>query len=440
MTRRKIVITVFLLLLPVFAYFAFYVYADARLESEIRKLEKLGIHCRPADIAARHHPSPQPVLDEFTRLADAIEKGIKPMVGYPENREAFFTFLDANRELIGQADAFLETHPELTFARDFNSDLGGMLLPELFFCRQWIRFNYLRINRELKQENPEAAARLFDRSVTLRNYTLKEPSAICFLTGISNERIRLQALFDAAESGQIGRFDTATLRRWADSMVPLEKEVQTAFPLSIDTELAVHIEVTQDPTVVFYGIVSPILLDLVSVASKPLIRLDIAQEFDRMPRYREAASLDHLTPDFEILVNDFRDFSYWRYASRMLAPAFLSNLRRVCNEYGRYRTLRTGLAVELFLQKYGKLPDTLEELVPEFLPEIPVSPFSGEPLRYEKGKLERLGGKGEIIEFQGYRIYGGGDPTHHETGRTRSDNAKRLPVWNRTKEPDHDLP
>ena len=40
------------------------------------------------------------------------------------------------------------------------------------------------------------------------------------------------------------------------------------------------------------------------------------------------------------------------------------------------------IAVELFRRKHGKLPTKLDELVPEFLPQLPLDPFDGQPLRF----------------------------------------------------------
>ena len=47
---------------------------------------------------------------------------------------------------------------------------------------------------------------------------------------------------------------------------------------------------------------------------------------------------------------------------------------RVCAE--------TALAVAQFRQQTGKLPDSLDELVPNLLDTLPLDPFDGQPLRY----------------------------------------------------------
>ena len=100
--------------------------------------------------------------------------------------------------------------------------------------------------------------------------------------------------------------------------------------------------------------------------------------------------------------------------------------------YAHCRVVRTGLAVELFSRKYGRLPQKLDELVPEFLPAVPVSPFTGKPLQIEAGTLEYYRPETKSIgKFEGYRVYADGDPADPPVGLTRTDRYGRIPVWNR---------
>jgi len=78
------------------------------------------------------------------------------------------------------------------------------------------------------------------------------------------------------------------------------------------------------------------------------------------------------------------------------------------------------LAVELFSRKNGRLPDELDELVPEFMEEVPLDPFDGKPLRYTVREEEyviysvgrdRVDDGGEIIEeVDEYGEYVGPNP------------------------------
>jgi hypothetical protein len=48
------------------------------------------------------------------------------------------------------------------------------------------------------------------------------------------------------------------------------------------------------------------------------------------------------------------------------------------------RMVQVAIAVERYRLADGKLPDTLEDLVPEYLASVPVDPFDGESIRYRK--------------------------------------------------------
>lgn len=94
-----------------------------------------------------------------------------------------------------------------------------------------------------------------------------------------------------------------------------------------------------------------------------------------------------------------------------------------------FRTLRAAVAVELFRRKHGRLPEKLEELVPEFLQSVPVDPFDGKELRYRKGDIAvRVydivkGEKGKFASIpsdvakNGFRVYSIGRDLDDDNGR-----------------------
>ncbi len=73
---------------------------------------------------------------------------------------------------------------------------------------------------------------------------------------------------------------------------------------------------------------------------------------------------------------------------------------------------RVALAVERYRLATGKLPDTLEDLVPTYLDTVPIDPFNGISLRY--GKLER-----------GFVVYSVGVDGKDDGGKERPPKSKR---------------
>ena len=52
------------------------------------------------------------------------------------------------------------------------------------------------------------------------------------------------------------------------------------------------------------------------------------------------------------------------------------------NQVARTTSLDVAIAAELYRREQGKLPGKLNDLVPRYLPAVPVDPFDGNPLRY----------------------------------------------------------
>ena len=71
-----------------------------------------------------------------------------------------------------------------------------------------------------------------------------------------------------------------------------------------------------------------------------------------------------------------------------LAYMTLSSFPRVltlkCCANGSIRAIQILIALKCYKQKTGDLPDSLDELVPEYLTEIPLDDFDGKPMKYSK--------------------------------------------------------
>src|SRR3954454_14107473 len=79
----------------------------------------------------------------------------------------------------------------------------------------------------------------------------------------------------------------------------------------------------------------------------------------------------------------------WKQRRRGIVTALLAPLTEkvvtAANEADAERLLaRTALALTAFKAKTGSYPDRLDALVPDFLPRVPLDPFSGRPLRLKR--------------------------------------------------------
>lgn len=50
--------------------------------------------------------------------------------------------------------------------------------------------------------------------------------------------------------------------------------------------------------------------------------------------------------------------------------------------------VRAAVAIERYRRTHGTLPPTLDALVPDFLPSVPVNVYDGKPLAYQPGPIE----------------------------------------------------
>ena len=70
----------------------------------------------------------------------------------------------------------------------------------------------------------------------------------------------------------------------------------------------------------------------------------------------------------------------------LLAPTLDRVIAKKCLLQTTVAGLRLKIALRLYEQRHGQLPDDLNVLVPEYLKEIPLDPYDGKPFRYSKAE------------------------------------------------------
>jgi hypothetical protein len=66
----------------------------------------------------------------------------------------------------------------------------------------------------------------------------------------------------------------------------------------------------------------------------------------------------------------------------LLIPTLDAALAATARGNAQSEAAATAIAIEQYRRQQGTLPERLEQLVPEFLPQLPADPFNGQPLRY----------------------------------------------------------
>jgi len=92
---------------------------------------------------------------------------------------------------------------------------------------------------------------------------------------------------------------------------------------------------------------------------------------ERLTRFREATK-------------KVEDLSFLHFMIKMLAPGLGRAGEIDARVHANIDLARTALAIERYRLATGKVPERLEELVPQYLKEVPIDPFDGQPIRYRR--------------------------------------------------------
>ena len=111
--------------------------------------------------------------------------------------------------------------------------------------------------------------------------------------------------------------------------------------------------------------------------------------------------------EYQRINNEVDQLSVLFYMTKMLLPAFSKIGMIELRSITQVDCARAVLGVERFRLAEGRLPGTLEEVVPKYLEAVPIDPFDGKPLRYKR--LEK-----------GYTIYSVGEDGEDNGGIPKS--------------------
>jgi hypothetical protein len=82
--------------------------------------------------------------------------------------------------------------------------------------------------------------------------------------------------------------------------------------------------------------------------------------------------------------DELRNLPSHAVITRLMFPA-LNKFSEACRrKHAHVRCLAVALAAERYRRKHGDWPETLDRLTPDFLAEVPLDPYDGEPLRYRR--------------------------------------------------------
>lgn len=105
-----------------------------------------------------------------------------------------------------------------------------------------------------------------------------------------------------------------------------------------------------------------------------------------------------------------------QFPQRIFSAMLLPSLQKVGTRFAAFEARRRAALAAAAVERYrlghqGRLPENLAALVPEFLPQVPIDPFDGQPLRYH-------------TLSKGYVIYSVGRDRHDDGGKERPEKGE----------------
>lgn len=95
-----------------------------------------------------------------------------------------------------------------------------------------------------------------------------------------------------------------------------------------------------------------------------------------------------------------------------VVPSFGRTIVNDIRKIARIRAARTALAIQRYRSKYNKLPDSIENVIPDYLDSVPLDPFDGQEIRYKKLN-------------EGYVVYSIGEDQIDDGGREKPKDNKQ---------------
>jgi len=246
--------------------------------------------------------------------------------------------------------------------------------------------------------DPNAAVRCVKDGLRLTDSLQREPALINYLVRTACVGLMLASLERS--------LNVATL---TDGQLTELDRALTATAGTLDltqiliTERCIMIETCRDPFLLAgpgQG-VRPWML-------RGMTRTGIADTLNHMEDCIEASKLpppERLTR-FRQATKKVEDLSFIHFTIKMLAPGLGRVAELDSRVHAHLDLARTALSIERYRLTTGKVPERLEELVPQYLNEVPIDPFDGKPIRYHRTD-------------PGYRLYNVGEDGQDNGGKEK---------------------
>jgi hypothetical protein len=363
-------------------------------------LSRSSVEKRLAAVREAGYPTNFVELAEYNKLPEGVENAASVY------EEAFYSFVplakDANVPLLGGValpdrgeplpEAMAETISKylaenqkcLGLLREagaiehcrYTWDYTTANLPHLAELREYAQLLELAAVFHAHKGQAGAVAALIEDGLRLSDSQEGEPLLISHMVRVACITLPIRGLERALS---VTSFTDAQLRDLRDAMARTAGSIDLAEVLVM--ERCYMIECFTNPAVQSGLGGGRSLLDIPIVGKTGLI-----DYLDYMADCIEASKLGgtERVARLREIQEDIKDLSFFHVLIKVVAPA-LSRVGELDLKIQGHMDLGlTAIAIERYRLAKGRLPQRLEELVPEYLEAVPIDPFDDRPIRYKR--------------------------------------------------------
>lgn len=287
-------------------------------------------------------------------------------------------------DLLHQAAAM----PDCYFERPWGQPSIDMLLPEYSLFRSSACLVAIDARVRLADGDARGAADDLNTIFRMADHIRSEPLLISTLVAIVADDIGHARLVEALASGKLGPDDLASIR--LDENLSYLRTVGRSFEMEEAFGLACFAYLSPQTDYSVLDVLGTGLPRLNPTLFSPLLSMwrvflmpaDLASYRRAMSRYREQCRKPYYA-NREAWQEEREAFQKERHGimTSAVLPALASVASRAAEAQAGHELARAALASARYRAAKGGWPARLADLVPDYLPEVPVDPFDGKPLR-----------------------------------------------------------
>ncbi len=243
-------------------------------------------------------------------------------------------------------------------------------------CRHGEQLLHVSIVYHASQGDAEAAVTAIKDGLRLSDSLRREPALIGYLVRIACLGLTLNSL---ERSLSLTSFTDGQLKELSDALTRTGNTLD--FARALITERCHMIEIWRDPSRLGPGGPSVPIRMLPGMRQTWLS--DILNYMEAQIEATQLPPVERLRR-FRRIRDEIQQLSFLHAIAKITTPAMTRVAELDLRARAHLELAKTALALERYRLAGRKVPERLEELVPQYLKEVPSDPFDGNPIRYRR--------------------------------------------------------